>query len=149
MSCKIHFCPELCVACGACSVACMDQNDIQVQDGMQSFRRVYQVENYDEKGKAHIGYYSAACEHCDDAPCIDACPAGCLSKDPETGFTILDNRACTGCGNCFRACPHEVPRMDANGKMSKCNGCNERVKAGLAPACVTVCPFNALSLDFS
>ena len=45
------------------------------------------------------------------------------------------------------ACPHGAPVMDLNGKMSKCDGCNERVKAGLSPACVAVCPFDALKLE--
>ena len=147
MSYKIRFYPELCVACGACSVACMDQNDILVQEGMQPLRRAYQVDFYDADGKAHIGYYSAACEHCDDAPCIDACPAGCLSKDPETGFTVFDTTDCIGCRSCSMACPHGAPTIDRNGKMIKCYGCNERVKAGLLPACVNVCPFGALKLE--
>ena len=30
--------------------------------------------------------------------------------------------------------------------MMKCDGCNERVKQGLEPACVRVCPFDALAL---
>lgn len=147
MSYKIRFYPELCVACGACSVACMDQNDILVQEGMQPFRHVYQTEYCDGAGKMHIGYYSAACEHCDDAPCIDACPVNCLSKDLQTGFTVFDTADCTGCGSCSGACPHNVPAIDANGKMVKCDGCNERVKAGYLPACVMVCPYDALKLE--
>lgn len=146
---KIHFYPEKCVACGACAVACMDQNDIRVQEGMQPLRRVGQTEYYDENGKAHIAYFSSACAHCDDAPCIEACPSHCLRKDPKTGFTVLDSTDCIGCRSCSLACPHGVPAMDANGKMSKCCGCNERVKAGLQPACVNVCPFDALKLEGS
>jgi len=30
--------------------------------------------------------------------------------------------------------------------MTKCDGCVERVKRGMQPACVKVCPFGALSL---
>ena len=146
MSCKIRFYPELCVACGACSAACMDQNDTLVQEGMQPLRRVFQKEYYDGSGKAHIGYYSQACEHCDDAPCIEACPAGCISRDPETGFVVSDHADCTGCRNCFTVCPYEAPTFDAAGKMLKCDGCNERVKAGCQPACVAVCPFEALRI---
>lgn len=147
MSYKINFYPEKCVACGACSVACMDQNDIQVEEGMQPLRRAYQVDHYDENGKAHISYYSAACQHCDDAACINACPSNCISKDSETGFTVYDTTNCIGCRSCSMACPHGAPTIDLDGKMIKCYGCNERVKAGLQPACVTVCPFGALKLE--
>lgn len=147
MSYQIRFYPERCVACGACSVACMDQYDILVKEGMRPLRRVYQVESYEASGKAHIGYYSASCEHCDDAPCMDACPAGCLSRDPVTGFIVFDNTDCTGCQSCFRVCPYEAPTLDCKGKMVKCDGCSERVKAGLLPACVLICPFDALKLQ--
>ena len=30
--------------------------------------------------------------------------------------------------------------------MTKCDGCVERVKLGMKPACVKVCPFGALQL---
>jgi len=146
MSYKINFYPELCVACGACSVTCMDQNDIMVQDGALPFRKAYQTE-YTEDGISHIGYFSASCQHCDDAPCIAACPSGCLFKDPETGFTVYDTENCIGCRSCSMACPHGAPSIGLDGRMVKCDGCNERVKAGLMPACVAVCPFDALRLE--
>lgn len=142
MSYSITFDPERCVACGACAVACMDQNDVLVQRGQPPLRRAFATE---EGG--HMGYFSAACQHCEDAPCIPACPAGCLFKDPETGFTVFDTAGCIGCRSCAMACPHGAPAMDLEGRMLKCDGCNGRVKAGLLPACVAVCPFDALSLE--
>ena len=43
------------------------------------------------------------------------------------------------------ACPFGAPRYrKSDGKMEKCDGCNERVKAGLKPACVRACSFGAL-----
>ena len=65
MNYKINFYPELCVACSACCVACMDQNDIRVQDGALPFRKAFQTE-YKENGKVHIGYFSASCQHCQE-----------------------------------------------------------------------------------
>ena len=35
---------ERCVGCGACAVACMDQNDIFQEKGQTAFRQIYQVE---------------------------------------------------------------------------------------------------------
>ncbi len=84
--------------------------------------------------------------HCDDAPCISACPVGCLRKDPETGFTVYDNANCIGCKSCALACPFGAPRFrPSDGKMVKCDGCNIRVKNGLQPACVRACSFGALT----
>ena len=137
--------PKLCVACGACSVACMDQNDLEPQNAQDMFRKISVV----EKGSGRdvrFTYLSLGCMHCAKAPCIDACPCGCLFKDPETGFTVYDNTNCIGCRSCSMACPFAAPIFDSSGRMHKCDGCNTRVKTGLEPACVRVCPFDALTL---
>ena len=84
--------------------------------------------------------------HCTDAPCIAACPVGCLSKDPDTGFTIYDNTNCIGCHSCALACPFGAPTFGEDDKMTKCDGCYDRVKAGLQPACVQACFFRALTV---
>ena len=49
----------LCVGCGACTVTCMDQNDIYPEKGQPSFRRVYRVEG-GEFPDASIQYLSVA-----------------------------------------------------------------------------------------
>lgn len=131
-----------CTACGACAVACMDQNDLNVSEGESPFRIVCDLE--DENGRYE--YYSIACFHCDDAPCIRACPCNCLSKDEETGFTVYDSTNCIGCHSCAMACPFGAPSYGTDGKMIKCDGCAERVKQGLEPACVRNCTTGALTI---
>ncbi len=130
-----------CCACGACAVACMDQNDIDTDAGDRPYRTVFR----EESGKEPV-YYSIACMHCDGAPCVAACPAGCIFKDEETGLTLYDNTNCIGCHSCAMACPFGAPAFGADGKMRKCDGCVDRVRAGLAPACVKGCTFDALKL---
>lgn len=44
------------------------------------------------------------------------------------------------------ACPFGAPAFGKDGKMHKCNGCIERVHAGLEPACVRACAFGALQV---
>lgn len=139
------FDQQKCCACSACMMGCMDQNDIDLSAGDTCFRKTFDTE-FEEDGSNYCAYLSAACMHCVDAPCIDACPAGCLKKDEETGFTIYDNTNCIGCKSCAMACPFGAPRYRAfDGKMVKCDGCNERVKNGLQPACVRACSFGALT----
>lgn len=141
------FDSERCTACGACAVACMDQNDIDVEAGQESYRRVFETT---EHGK--ITAVSTACRHCSPAPCAAACPMGCFYKDEETGLTLYDNRSCIGCRRCLAACPWEAVTFRPTGmkkpkvRMEKCHGCLERIRAGLPPACVRVCPTGALTL---
>lgn len=138
----LYFDEEKCSACGACALACMDQNDIDTANGQQPFRYTFTLE--DKKGD--LSFYSVSCMHCENAPCIMGCPSGCLEKDPETGFTIYDTTNCIGCHSCAMACPYGIPTFGNDGKMKKCDACLERKKAGLMPACVKVCPVGALTL---
>lgn len=134
-----------CVSCGACTVACMDQNDFVVQDGRRPRRNIFDMEQL-EDGKVCFHHLSLGCMHCTDAPCIVGCPSACLRKDPETGMTIYDTTNCIGCHSCAMACPYGVPAFGADGKMTKCDGCYLRIQHGMLPACVKACPFGALQL---
>ena len=98
-----------------------------------------------DKGKARFSFLSVACMHCDDAPCVMGCPSACLYKDPESGLTLFDNTNCIGCHSCAMACPFGAPSFNDEGKMVKCDGCVERLRQGLIPACVRVCPTGALT----
>ncbi|MCD8115614.1 MAG: 4Fe-4S binding protein [Oscillospiraceae bacterium] len=141
----IRFEPSRCVGCGACAVACMDQNDWEPLGEGHMFRKII-ITEHEGREKNHLSCLSRACMHCANALCIKACPQGCITRDPATGFVIYDNTDCIGCKSCLSACLIGAPVFDANGKMGKCDGCNERVKAGLLPACVRGCPFDALTL---
>lgn len=134
-----------CISCGACAVACMDQNDLAIEDGVVPFRRVFDTERVGAEGPV-FGHYSVGCLHCEDAPCISACPCACLEKDPLTNFTIVDNTDCIGCHSCAMACPYGIPGFGTDGRMIKCSGCFARVHQGLLPACVKTCPVGALRL---
>lgn len=135
---------DACISCGACAIACMDQNDIQVSEETP-FRTVFDLES-SKSGKTSYSHISLSCMHCPDAPCISACPSQCLSKDPETDLTIFDTTNCIGCHSCAMACPFGIPSFGADGKMKKCDGCFVRVHHGMQPACVKACPVGALRL---
>ena len=134
---------EKCCACGACAIACMDQNDINVLEETP-LRSVFTLENIQ---KRTVRYLSFTCMHCVEAPCMMACPESCFSKDEMTGFIVYDNENCIGCHSCASACPFGAISYTAEGKMIKCDGCVTRIQHGLEPACVRVCSFNALSLQ--
>ncbi len=136
---------EMCISCGACAVACMDQNDLDVESGQIPFRNVFDLELPSGKGVS-FSHLSLACMHCDNAPCIIGCPSACLRKDADTGLTVFDTANCIGCHSCAMACPYGVPSFGPDGKMVKCDGCYVRIHQGLKPACVKVCPTGALRL---
>ena len=94
-----------CIGCGACAVACMDQNDVQPQEGDEPFRQCFVIEQGSGKD-APVRYLSMACMHCAQAPCVQGCPAGCLKKDTDTGFTVYDQTNCIGW--CAAVCSQHV-----------------------------------------
>ena len=136
---------DRCISCGACAVACMDQNDIEPLDGDIPFRSVCTLEEHKEE-KVRYTNLSIACMHCADAPCVTGCPTASLYKDPDSGLTLYDGTNCIGCHSCAMACPFGVPAFSEENKLTKCDGCVQRVRAGFKPACVRVCPFNALTV---
>ena len=136
---------ERCCACASCQIGCQDLHNEDPNGFHPGNRRIIHLEAACGNGSAEHIYGSAACMHCEDAPCIRSCPKECISRDTETGFVVYDNTGCIGCRLCRRACPYHVPQFRPDdGKMVKCDGCNDRIKSGLSPACVKACPFGAL-----
>ena len=44
------------------------------------------------------------CRHCLQAPCLDACLTGALTRDPESGMVIIREDFCIGCWTCTAFC---------------------------------------------
>jgi Fe-S-cluster-containing dehydrogenase component len=88
------------------------------------------------------------CMHCDHPACVSACIVGAFSKQ-ENGSVIWDTNKCIGCRYCIVACPFQVPTFEyqkaLEPRIMKCDFCFERTKEGLLPACVDICPVEALT----
>lgn len=134
---------DRCTGCFACVVACMDQNDLQMGSEPTAWRQVFQIET-DSPPDIRIQYISLACMHCEDAPCLMACPTGAIAREPGTRVIRVNSELCIGCHSCSIACPFGVPRFGKDGVMQKCHFCSVRLENGLEPACVRVCPTKAL-----
>ncbi len=129
------------------------------------------VEGYEHAFPEHSHYKRNAslhdlpiltlCNHCDNPPCVRACPTKATFKNKD-GLVLMDFHRCIGCRFCMAACPYGArsfnwrsPReKDANGKLKfikqlnsefptrmrgvveKCNLCAERLAVGKIPACV-------------
>ena len=64
---------------------------------------------------------------------------GALNRDESTGVVVVDDSACTGCGDCITACPlHALALDEEKAIIFKCDLC------GGDPECVKWCTREAL-----
>lgn len=85
------------------------------------------------------------CCHCEDAPCVTACPTEAIRRHTPDGPVLIDADRCIGCKFCLLVCPFGVIELAHDGRaMVKCDQCFEHTQAGEQPACVAACPTGAL-----
>lgn len=129
-----------CIGCHACTTACKSENEVPL-----SVTRTY-VKSVDVGvfPEARRSFQVTRCNQCEEPPCVDACPTAAMFKRPD-GIVDFDKDACIGCKACIAACPYDAVFINpADGAAEKCNFCAHRVDIGLEPACVVVCPTQAL-----
>ena len=135
---------EKCLGCKSCELACAVAHS--------SMKELNSLVGSEERPgyRVHVEAYERMavpvhCNHCDDAPCVSACPTGAIHREEEEGPVLLDIMRCIGCKMCVQACPFGVITMRLDGKgVLKCDLCVERLAEGQEPACVTACPTNSL-----
>jgi Fe-S-cluster-containing hydrogenase component 2 len=122
-----------CTGCRACEYACSMYHCDTVRPSVS---------------KVHVMKYKGVvdvpviCWHCDDAPCINACPTDppSIQKDPKTNGIILNEKTCLGakCLKCKDACPAQFIRVHPDtGQPLMCDMC------GGDPECVKACNMQA------
>ncbi len=131
---------DRCIGCHACTVACKEEHQVPIGVFRTWVKHI-------EKGEfpntsRHFGVMR--CNHCDDSPCTEICPTSALYQRAD-GIVDFDNRRCIGCKACMQACPYDALYIDPNNNTAaKCNFCAHRVEMSLEPACVIVCPTQAI-----
>lgn len=129
-----------CIGCHACTVACKSENEVPL-----GVNRTWV--KYVEKGTfpdTRRYFTVLRCNHCAEPPCVAICPVEALQKRPD-GIVDFDSRRCIGCKACAQACPYNALYIDPDTHTSaKCNYCAHRREVGLQPACVAVCPQQAI-----
>jgi tetrathionate reductase subunit B len=143
----------ICNGCYCCQIACKDEhvaNDWtpyakpQPDTGQFWLKLNEYVRGTIPKVKMH--YVPVLCMHCDNAPCIDACPVkGAIYKRAD-GLVVIDPIKCTGCRNCVASCPYGVIYFNSDLNIAqKCTGCAHLLDRGWKePRCVDACPTQAL-----
>lgn len=83
------------------------------------------------------------CRHCTNAPCLDSCLTGALTRDGATGMVVVNEDRCIGCWTCTMFCPYGVIFPWSQRKFAlKCDRCAFMEE----PVCVDVCPTRALEV---
>ncbi len=156
-----------------CVEACVHENNLDRKSKTQ-YIRIFEMEPGQLDPTAGDGkyfhevpvedkfYMGVQCFHCENAPCVKACPTKATWREPD-GIVVVDYDWCIGCRYCMAACPYwgrrfnwgkpEVPkaeinqkqhylgnRMRSKGVMEKCTFCIQRTRQGKLPACVDACP---------
>ena len=146
-----------CIGCDACTIACKQE---QGTPPNVMFARVFSRE-FGKFPKVKKFFLPILCNHCEDPPCMKACPSHAIRKR-EDGIVQVDEDKCCGAQACVSACPYgaiyypedqstyfeeptQLEKYHFSKKVKlpvamKCNFCSTRVDGGLEPACVVTCP---------
>ena len=129
-----------CIGCHACTVACKEEHGVELGVFRTWVKYIEQGEFPDTRR-----FFSVLrCNHCEEAPCVTACPVTALFKR-EDGIVDFDSERCIGCKMCMNACPYDALYIDPKTHTAaKCNFCAHRVDVGLKPSCEVVCPTDAI-----
>jgi Fe-S-cluster-containing dehydrogenase component len=154
---------DRCIGCGRCVEACKAENDVpkepfyfrtwveryviypegrvevdSPEGGIRGF-----PEKEEDGNVLRTFFVPKLCNQCDNPPCVQVCPVGATFKT-EDGVILVDSDYCIGCRYCIQACPYGARYLDPRTNTAdKCTFCYHRIRQGLLPACVEVCPTEA------
>lgn len=152
---------DKCIGCGLCVQACSKENNVpeghyrtwieryvvkkdgsvsitSPKGGIEGF-----ADDVEDEDVVRSFFVPKLCNHCDDSPCTQVCPVGATFETKE-GVVVVDTDWCIGCRYCIQACPYGSRFWNEETKTAdKCSLCYHRLKKGLLPACVEVCPTGA------
>ncbi|NLE11835.1 MAG: oxidoreductase [Actinobacteria bacterium] len=144
----------ICNGCHNCQIACKDEhvaNDWTPiakpqPDTGQFWNKVINIER-GTVPKVQVTYHHTICQHCEEAPCIEACSAHAIYRRPD-GIVIIDPEKCRGNQMCIAACPYEgvIYFNDDLNIAQKCTFCAHLLDQGWTETrCSDACPTGAMT----
>ncbi len=103
-----------CVGCGACALACKNENNTEARrDGQSHNWADFTMKTSGTFPKTSYTQTPVLCNHCSDAPCVMACPVTpkAMFKAAD-GTTLHNEERCIGCRRCQDACPYSQMKLD-------------------------------------
>ena len=137
-----------CSGCYNCFLACRDEhygNDYPGYSAAQPLDGQFWMQMKEVEGgkypRPRLDYIAIPCQHCQNAPCIDAAKDGAVYRR-EDGIVMIDPEKAKGQDQIVASCPYRVIYWNADLQLpQKCGLCAQRLDTGdKQPRCVGVLP---------
>ena len=139
-----------CIGCRTCAIGCKMENNVAAGNMRMRVLNddealVYDVPTGDYPALAQ-SWTPVPCQHCDNPPCVEACPTGASTKR-EDGLVLVDADECIGCEACVKACPYNARAIDPDTNVADtCTLCEHRLYGGETTTfCELACPGRAIT----
>lgn len=132
-----------CTGCKTCELYCAVERGSNAKTLLKAVQELPEPQPRVRVEGSNDAPFPLQCRQCLQAPCLDACLSGALTRDPETNMVFVREDRCIACWTCTMFCPYGVIFPWPQRKIAlKCDRCNYMEN----PTCVEVCPTHALEL---